>query len=132
MKIIKLLILLGIGGIMSNFLIKAYNSTSISTKINIEAEGEALHYQKISYYSEKDFSTMTESTASKETFKNGQIELFTKGLKKYNRSANNHKFVFDETEKSITFTCDIEGAKEGNWFDFDWFLELMKKKQKLA
>ncbi|MEA3417538.1 MAG: hypothetical protein U9R02_15580 [Thermodesulfobacteriota bacterium] len=61
---------------------------------------------------------------SKEEFEAKEINSFNRTLERYNRYAVNHKIEFDESKESIVLICDIEGAKEGSWFDFDWFLRL--------
>ena len=87
--------------------------------IEIKAEGEVLHYQKKSFWNDKQFSNFLET---KEEFEAKEINSFNKTLERYNRYAVNHKIAFDESKKSIVLICDIKGAKEGSWFDFDWFL----------
>jgi hypothetical protein len=89
--------------------------------IEIKAEGEILHYQREAFLNEEDFS---EILKSKEKLQSAswQIDDFKKILKRYNRQVVNPNMEFDEVRKSIVFICDITGAKEGNWFDFDWFL----------
>ena len=87
--------------------------------IEIKAEGEVLHYQKESFWNDKQFSNFLES---KEEFEAKEINSFNRTLERYNRYAVNHKIAFDESKKSIVLICDIKGAKEGSWFDFDWFL----------
>ncbi|MCK4339439.1 MAG: hypothetical protein KAW87_05580 [Candidatus Cloacimonetes bacterium] len=87
--------------------------------IEIKAEGKILHYQRETFLNEEDFS---EILKSKEKFQSKKIDDFKKILKRYNRQVVNPDMEFDEARKSIIFICDITGAKEGNWFDFDWFL----------
>ena len=87
--------------------------------IKIKAEGVVLHYQRESFWNDKQFSNFLES---KEEFEAKEINSFNRTLERYNRYAVNHKIAFDESKKSIVLICDIEGAKEGSWFDFDWFL----------
>jgi len=87
--------------------------------IEIKAEGKVLHYQRESFWNDKQFSKFLES---KEEFEAKEINSFKKTLKRYNRYGVNHKIAFDESKQSIVLICDIEGAKEGSWFDFDWFL----------
>lgn len=87
--------------------------------IEIKAEGEVLHYQRESFWNDKQFSKFLET---KEKFEAKEINSFKKTLERYNRYAVNHKIEFDESKQSIVLICDIEGAKEGSWFDFDWFL----------
>ena len=87
--------------------------------IEIKAEREILHYQRETFLNEEDFS---EILKSKEKFQSEKTDVFKKILKRYNRQIVNPDMEFDEARKSIAFICDITGAKEGNWFDFDWFL----------
>ncbi|MEA3222572.1 MAG: hypothetical protein U9P49_05350 [Thermodesulfobacteriota bacterium] len=87
--------------------------------IEIKAEGEVLHYQRESLWGDEDFSKLLEL---KEESEAKEIDFFRKTLKKYNRHAVTPKIKLDESKKSAVFICDIKGAKEGSWFDFDWFL----------
>ncbi|MEA1993464.1 MAG: hypothetical protein U9N35_03595 [Euryarchaeota archaeon] len=87
--------------------------------IEIKAEGEILHYQRESFWSNEEFSELLEV---KEEFEAEKINSFKKTLEIYNRSAVNPKIDFNKSKKSTTLFCDIEDAKEGSWFDFDWFL----------
>ena len=87
--------------------------------IKIKAEGVVLHYQRESFWNDKQFSNFLES---KEEFEAKEINSFKRTLERYNRYAVNHKIEFDESKKSIVLISDIEGAKEGSWFDFDWLL----------
>lgn len=91
----------------------------IRNAIKIKAEGEVLHYRKESLWNEKDFS---EIMGSRNKFESREIDSFKRTLKKYNRYAVTPRIEFDESEKSTLLICDIKGAKEGSWFDFDWFL----------
>ena len=43
-------------------------------------------------------------------------------MERYNRHTVNPKVEFNEARKSTTLICDVKGAKEGSWYDFDWFL----------
>lgn len=87
--------------------------------IEIKAEGEVLHYQRESFWNDEDFSELLEL---KEEFEAKEIDSFRKTLEKYNRYAVTPKIKLDESKKSTVLFCDIKGAKEGSWFDFDWFL----------
>ena len=87
--------------------------------IEIEAEGEVLHYQRKSFWNDEDFSKLLEL---KEEFKAKEIDSFKRTVERYNRYAVNPYIEFDESKKLTALICDIEGAKEGSWFDFDWFL----------
>ena len=87
--------------------------------IEIKAEGEVLHYQRESFWNDEDFSKLLEL---KEEIEAKEIDSFKRTLERYNRYVVNHEIEFDESKKSIVLICDIKGAKEGSWFDFDWFL----------
>lgn len=87
--------------------------------IEIKAEGEVLHYQRESFWDDEDFSKLLEL---KEEFETKEIDSFKRTLEGYNRYAVNPKIEFDESKKSAVLLCDIKGAKEGHWFDFDWLL----------
>lgn len=98
---------------------KPISPTDSQIYIEIKAEGEILHYQRETFLNEEDFS---EILKSKEKFQSEKTDAFKKILKRYNRQIVNPNMEFDEARKSIAFICDITGAKEGTWFDFDWFL----------
>ena len=87
--------------------------------IEIKAEGEVLHYQRESFWSNEEFCKLLKS---KENFKLKEIDSFKETLERYNRDLVNPKVEFDESKNSTTLICDIEDAKEGSWFDFDWLL----------
>jgi len=87
--------------------------------IEIRAEGEILHYERESFWDQEDFSKLLEL---KEKFESKEIDSFKRTLEGYNRYAVNPKIEFDESKKSTVLNCDIKGAKEGSWLDFDWFL----------
>lgn len=93
--------------------------SELRNTIKIKAEGEILHYQKESLWSEEAFS---EILRSRKKFESKEINSFTKNLERYNRYAVKPKVKFNEARKSTTLICDIKGAKQGSWFDFDWFL----------
>ena len=87
--------------------------------IEIKAEKGILHYQKQSLWNEEDFSEILES---KKKFNSKEIDSFRKNLERYNRHTVNPKVEFNEAKKLTTLICDVKGAKEGSWYDFDWFL----------
>jgi len=87
--------------------------------IEIKAERGILHYQKESLWNEEDFSEILES---KKKFVSKEIDSFRQNLERYNRHTVNPKLEFNEARKSTTLICDVKGAKEGSWYDFDWFL----------
>lgn len=89
--------------------------------IEIKAEGEVLHYQREAFWSNEEFCELLKS---KENFKLKEIDSFKEILERYNRDLVNPKVEFDESKNSTTLICDIEDAKEGSWFDFDWLLRL--------
>jgi hypothetical protein len=93
--------------------------SELMNTIKIKAEGEILHFQKESLWSEKAFP---EILRSRKEFESKEIHSFTKDLERFNRYAVNPKVKFNEPKKSTTLICDIKGAKQGSWFDFDWFL----------
>jgi len=93
--------------------------SELRNTIKIKAEGEILHYQKESLWSEDAFS---EILRSRRKFESKEINSFTKNLERYKRHAVKPKVKFNEAGKSTTLICDIKGAKQGSWFDFDWFL----------
>ena len=93
--------------------------SELSKVIKIKAEGEVLHYQRESFWSNGEFSKLLEL---KEEFESKEIDSFKSTLERYNRDAVNSKIEFDELKKSTVLICDIKDAKEGSWFDFDWLL----------
>lgn len=93
--------------------------TPLRNAIEIEAEGEVLHYQREYFWNDEDFSKIL---GLKEEFEAEEICSFKGTLEGHNRYASNPKIEFDESRKSAILICDIEGAKEGSWFDFDWLL----------
>jgi len=91
----------------------------LSNVIHIEAEGDILHYQRESFWNSGDFFRLLES---KESFTTSEIDSFKETLERYNRQAVGSEVRFNQSKKSVVLTCDIKGAKEGDWFDFDWLL----------
>ncbi len=87
--------------------------------IHIEAEGDILHYQRESFWNSEDFFNLLES---KENFTTNEIDSFKKTLEGYDRHAISSEIRFNQSKQSVILTCDIKGAKEGDWFDFDWLL----------
>ena len=98
---------------------KIEQARPLSNAIEIKAEGEVLLYQRESFWNDEDFAKLLEL---KEEFEAKEIDSFTGTVERYKRYAVNPKIEFDESEKLTALLCDIKGAKEGNWFDFDWFL----------
>jgi len=91
----------------------------LENAIKIKAEGKILHYQRKSLWNEEDFS---EILGSRNKFESKEIDSFRKNLERYNRYAFNPKVEFNGAGKSTSLMCDVKGAKEGSWYDFDWFL----------
>lgn len=92
----------------------------IRNAIEIKAEGEILHYQKVSLWNEKDFSEISES---RKKFESTEIDSFKKNLSRYNKYAVSLKFEFNKERKSTTLICYVKGAMYGtNSYDFHWLL----------
>lgn len=87
--------------------------------IEIKTEGEVLHYQRESLWNDEDFSRLLEL---KQEFKAKEIDSFITALERYNRYVINPKVKLNEARKTTILICDVKGAKEGSWYDFDWFL----------
>jgi hypothetical protein len=99
--------------------IVACKADELRKVIEITAEGKILHYQQRSFWTEEDFAKILRS---KDNFEAKEIATFRKDLARYNRSAVNLQVEFNKATRSTTFKCVVEGAKEGSWYDFDWFL----------
>ena len=91
----------------------------IKRVIKIEAEGGVLSYQEKSFWDEDRFN---EILSSKEKFETKEIDSFKRDVKRYARFIVNPEIKFDESKRSTLLICDVKGAKEGSWYDFDWFL----------
>ena len=87
--------------------------------IEITADGEILLFQRESFFNASVFS---EILKSKEKYEAKEIDSLKSTLKKYHRDFANTVMKFDSTRCLTVFKCDIKDAKEGHWFDFDWFL----------
>ena len=87
--------------------------------IKMEAERGIVHYQKESFWDERSFYEILNSKAD---FEAKQLNSFQRNAQKYGRKIVNPKVEFDESKKATLFLCDVEGTKQGNWYDFDWFL----------
>jgi len=88
--------------------------------IEIEAEGEILHYQEESLWNEEGFSKILES---KKEFESERINSFKKSLERYDKHVVNPKIEFDEVRKSTILICDVKGAMYStNSYDFHWLL----------
>lgn len=85
--------------------------------MTIEAEEEILHYQGKSSWNKNYFPKILEN---KNEFESDQIKQFNS---KYSQvSITNYNVEFDNSNKSTTLYCNIDGAKKGSWYDFAWFL----------
>ena len=91
----------------------------IKRVIKIEAEGGVLYYQGESFWDEESFY---EILSSKEKFETKEIDSFERDVERYARFIVNPEIKFDEAKRSTLVLCDVKGAKEGSWYDFDWFL----------
>ena len=92
------------------------------TKSIIEAkvEGEILHYQNQSFWSEESFSLILKS---KNKFKFEEIASFNKSLQRYWENMITPRIEFDEENMSSILICDIKGAiYSTNSYDFHWLL----------
>ena len=88
--------------------------------IEVRAEGEILHYQNQSFWSEDSFS---EILKWKDNFKFEEINSFNDSLQKYGKVMVNPEVEFNKENKSTTLICDIKGAMYGtNSYDFHWLL----------
>lgn len=88
--------------------------------VQITAEGEILHYQNQSFWSEDDFSKILKS---KDKFMLDEINSFNNSLQKHGIVMVNPKVEFDKENKSTKLICDIKGAMYStNSYDFHWLL----------
>jgi hypothetical protein len=88
--------------------------------IEVRAEGEILHYQNQSFWSENGFS---EILSSKQEFEFAEINSFNNSLQKHGKVMVDPKVEFNEENKSTTLICDIKGAMYStNSYDFHWLL----------
>lgn len=88
--------------------------------VKVKAEGEILHYQNQSFWSESSFS---EILKVKDRFKLDQIISLNMSLQKSGVTMFNPKVEFNEENKSTTLICDIKGAMYSkNGYDFHWLL----------
>jgi len=94
--------------------------TELKVSIIIKAEKELLHYQKESFWDDKNFSKIL---VSKKEIESETINSFKKGLEKYNLSVINPKIEFDKSNKITTLTCDLKGSMyKTDSYDFHWLL----------
>jgi hypothetical protein len=88
----------------------------VKRRIEIEADGEVLHYQEIYVWSKEEFSNIT---GNQKEFESNQIVQFNE---MYNVNADNLRIEYDQEEGSTILNCDIYGTFSGSWYDFHWFL----------
>jgi len=88
----------------------------VERRIEIEADGEVLHYQEIHVWSKEEFSNIIEN---QKEFESSQIKQFNE---MYNVNAGNFGFEYDQERCSTILKCDIHGTFSGSWYDFHWFL----------
>jgi len=88
--------------------------------IQITAEGEILHYQNQSFWSQDIFSQILKS---KDKFELEEINSFNNSLQKHGKVMVNPEVEFNKENKSTTLIYDIEGAMySANSYDFHWLL----------
>lgn len=88
--------------------------------VEINAEGEILHYREESFWNNEDFSKILKS---KDEFESEEISSFSKKLAENNKQLLNPKIEFNVTKKTTLLTCDIKGAMyNNNSYDFHWLL----------
>lgn len=84
--------------------------------IEIEAEGDVLHYRETLVWDEPSCS---EISADESEFSSHQIDQFKNT---YQVNAHNFRLELVRDKNSTVLTCDVHGAYRGNWYDFHWFL----------
>jgi hypothetical protein len=91
--------------------------------IEVQAEGDVLHYQEKILWGENQFSEITKDN---EGFSSNLITQFEENLSVYgelDEHAVNAKVEFDEKRNSTILTCDVHGATmDSNRFTFFWLL----------
>ena len=88
----------------------------VKRKIEIDADGEVLHYQEIHVWSKEEFSNIIEN---QKEFESSQIKHFNEI---YNVNAENFGFKYDQERCSTILMSDVYGMFSGSWYDFHWFL----------
>jgi len=88
----------------------------VERRIEMEADGEVLHYQEIHFWSKEEFSNIT---GNQKEFESNQIVQFNE---MYNVNADNFRIEYDQEKGSTILKCDIHGTFSGSWYDFHWFL----------
>jgi uncharacterized protein YneF (UPF0154 family) len=87
--------------------------------IEIEADGEDLHYQEIHFWSREEFLKII---GNQNEFESSQLVQF---YETYNVNADNFKIEYNQKEGSTILKCDIHDTFSGSWYDFHWFLNPM-------
>jgi hypothetical protein len=90
--------------------------TAKEKSIEIIAKEPILHYQENLFWDENQFS---EITKPQNDFCSAQIEKFNE---RYNVTADNFSFEFDEKREMTILKCDVHGKFSGSWYDFHWLL----------
>ena len=90
------------------------------SQVSINTDKEVLHYKRVSFYNENDFS---EIVKSHEVFSSNIIETFKKDLQRHNIEALNCTHELNTVDNSTIVHCDIKGAMYRiNSYDFHWLL----------
>lgn len=88
----------------------------VERRIEIEADGEVLHYQETHVWSKEEFSNII---GNQQEFDSSQIKQVNEI---YNVNAENLRIEYDREKGSTILKCDIHGTFSGSWYDFHWFL----------
>jgi hypothetical protein len=93
----------------------------LANVVTIHAEGEILHYQRESFWKDRNFS---EILSSKKKFEANETDSFKKNLERNHVHLSNISYEFNKERKSRTLKCDVKGTMYGeNSYDFHWLLE---------
>lgn len=82
--------------------------------IEIEAEGESLHYMEKRIWATSEFQKIVKG--------NVKANLMKRFKKTYHINASNFNVEINEGEKMTILRCDIPVIFKG-WYDFSWFLK---------
>jgi len=88
----------------------------VERSIEIEADGEILHYKETKLWSKEKFLKILENEQESES---SQITEF---CEVYSVEAGNFNVECDKEKRLIVLKCDIHGTFSGSWYDFHWFL----------
>lgn len=88
----------------------------LERRIEIEADGEVLHYQEIHVWSKKEFLNIIQN---QQVFESSQIKQFNE---MYNVNAEKFSIEYDQENASTILKSNIHGMFSGSWYDFHWFL----------